>query len=56
MKEYKVTASFSTYCQVFIEAESLEEAQALAHDLDGGQFEPAAQDCWQIESVEEHSK
>jgi len=56
MKKFKVLASFSTYCAVFIEAEDQEQAEELAHDMDGGQFEPAAQDCWQIESVEEHSK
>jgi hypothetical protein len=53
MKKFKVLASFSTYCAVFIEAESQEQAEELAHDLDGGQFEPAGADYWRIESVEE---
>jgi hypothetical protein len=53
MKTYKVTASFSTYCAVFIEAESQEQAEELAHDLDGGQFEPAGADYWRIEEVKE---
>jgi hypothetical protein len=56
MKTYKVTASFSTYCQVFIEAESLEEAIELAHEMDGLTFRPDGQDFWQIEDVEEQTK
>jgi hypothetical protein len=55
MKTYKVTASYVTYCTAEIEAESLEEAQAIAENLDGGSFEPDKHggDDWSIEAVEE---
>ena len=51
MKKFKVLASFSTYCAVFIEAENQEQAEELALDMDGGQFEPAGADFWRIESA-----
>jgi len=55
MKTYKVTASFSTYCQVFIDAESVEEALEIARDMDGGQFEAGVMDDWHIEDAVEVS-
>ena len=53
MKTYKVTASFISYCHAEIEAESQEEAEAIARNMDGGDFIPAESDDWEIESVEE---
>ena len=53
MKKFKVTASFSTVCHVFIDAEDMDEALEIARDMDGGQFEPGAMDDWFIENAEE---
>jgi len=53
MKKYKVTASFTTVCHVFIQAENMDEALEIARDMDGGQFEPGDMDDWFIESAEE---
>jgi hypothetical protein len=39
MPKYKVTAVMRTYLKTEIEAESLEQAQKLAEDLDGADFE-----------------
>jgi len=52
MKKFKVTASFSTYCTVEILAEDQDAAYDIAHNMDGGQFEPCGSDSWTIESVE----
>jgi len=56
MKTYKVTASYVSYCHVEIEANSKEEAEATARDMDGGDFSPAQSDDWTIEAVEEVTK
>lgn len=54
MKKFKVTASYVSYCHAEIEAESQAEAEAMARELDGGQFTPAQQDDnWLIDSVKE---
>lgn len=53
MKKYTVTASYVMYCTAEIEADNQEEAEAIARDMDGGEFIPAESDDWNIESVEE---
>ena len=53
MKKFKITASHVSYCTAEIEAETQEEAERIAHDLDGGQFTPAERDNWTIEAVRE---
>lgn len=55
MKKYRVIASFITYCETEIEAESMDEAYLIALDMDGGSFDPmeGAQDDWSIDEVEE---
>jgi len=55
MKTYKVKASFSTICHVFIEADSMDEALQIARDMDGGQFEAGVMDDWHIEDAVEVS-
>ena len=40
MKKYKVTASYLTFCTIEIEANNKDEAWEIAHDTDGGEFEP----------------
>lgn len=54
MKKFKVTASYVSHCYAEIEAESQAEAEAIARDMDGGQFTPAQHDDnWLIDSVKE---
>lgn len=54
MKKFKITASFTSYCHAEIEAETQEEAERIAHDMDGGDFTPAQDnDDWTIEAVRE---
>ena len=38
-KKYRVTASYIVYCYATIEAESQDEAENLANNMDGGDFE-----------------
>lgn len=38
--KYRVFAKMVSYCYVDIEAESKEEAEMVAEDIDGGDFEP----------------
>jgi hypothetical protein len=52
MKKFKVIASYVSHCYAEIEAES--QAEALAREMDGGQFTPAQHnDNWLIDSVKE---
>lgn len=54
MRTYKITASFVSYCHAEIEAETQEEAEQIARDMDGGDFIPAQDnDDWTIEAVHE---
>jgi hypothetical protein len=53
VKKFRITASFTSYCHAEIEAETQEEAERLARDMDGGQFIPAERDDWTIETVQE---
>jgi len=55
LKTYKVTATYSTQSEVYIEAESVEQAQAMAQEC--GNFDGTIdQDDWQIEHIEEMTK
>ena len=53
MKTYRVFASYVSYCYADIEAESQEDAERIAQDLDGGDFEPDyyGGDDWKIDRV-----
>ena len=54
MKKYKVTASYVTFCEVEIEAESESEAFLIAKELDGGAFNATVDgDDWQIDKIVE---
>jgi hypothetical protein len=54
VKKFKITASFVSYCHAEIEAETQEEAEQIARDMDGGDFIPAQDnDDWTIEAVHE---
>lgn len=39
MKKFKVTASYKVYCHAIVEAETWEEAERIARDMDGGDFD-----------------
>lgn len=56
MKKFKVTASYITYLSAEIEAESLEEAEQMAQDLDGGLFDQDGSEDWSIDAVTELSE
>lgn len=53
VKRYRVMASYITYLDAEIEATSLEEAERIARDMDGGDFTAQQGDDWSIQSVEE---
>jgi len=56
MKTYKVTATYTVYCETEIEAENKEKAYEIALELDGGAFEPVDNDGladWRIYDVSE---
>jgi hypothetical protein len=55
LKTYKVTATLSTTSEVYIEAESVEQAQAMAQEC--GDFDGTIDpDDWQIQHIEEMIK
>lgn len=55
VKTYKVTATYSAESEVYIEAESAEQAQAMA--LECGDFDGTIDaDDWQIQHIEEVTK
>ena len=56
MKKFKVMASYTTFLEVVIEAESLEQAEDLAEDLDGGSFTQVEHGDWEIYAVQELSE
>jgi hypothetical protein len=53
MKKYKAIASYTTYVQAYIEAETEDEAYAIAKEMDGGSFKQMDEGhrWWQINSV-----
>lgn len=53
MKKFKITASYVSHCTAEIEAESLEEAERIARNMDGSDFSPAEGDDWKIDAVRE---
>ena len=58
MKKFKVIASYLTFCQIEIEAENEDQAWQIAHETDGGDFEPmggrfAELQDWHISNIQE---
>jgi hypothetical protein len=58
MKKFRVIASYLTFCEIEIEAESEDQAWEIACDTDGGDFEPmggrfAELSDWHINDVQE---
>ena len=54
MKKFKVYACYYTYCTAVVEAETEEEAQAIAKHMDGGDFKASGElGDWHINHAEE---
>jgi hypothetical protein len=55
MKTYRVIASYVSYCYADIEAENQEEAERIAENMDGGDFngDHYGGDDWKVEQVKE---
>ena len=56
MKTYKVTATYTVYCETEIEAENKDQAYQIARELDGDAFEPVDNDGladWRIYDISE---
>ena len=53
MKTYRVLASYTTYCKVFIDAETEDEAHDIATQMDGGSFKEEGYGDWNIYQVVE---
>lgn len=53
MAKFIVKASYITYLSAEIEADSLEEAQDIARDMDGASFDQTDAGDWNIDDVEE---
>jgi hypothetical protein len=55
-KKFIVTASFTSYCEIEIEAENLDEAKEQAYELDGGDFKHSGYGDWNIDDILEVSE
>ena len=53
VKKFMAVAEMVTYCTVEIEAETADEAFAIAKSMDGGDFEATDSGAWQIIEVNE---
>jgi hypothetical protein len=54
MKKYRVTACYRTYCTAVVEADTAEQAEAIAEEMDGGDFKESGElGDWQIVHAEE---
>jgi hypothetical protein len=53
MKKFKVTASSISYFVLEVEAETQEEAQQIAEQADGGDFDADGLGDWEIYDVKE---
>lgn len=54
MKTYRVIASYTVYCHLDIEADSMDEAKEIAYNADGGEFVQSDQyGDWNIDNIME---
>ena len=53
MKQYRITAYYTTSCFVYVDATDEDEAYNIAREMDGGSFENADKGDWRIVDVEE---
>tara|TARA_E500000318_G_C3474319_1_gene177788 strand:+ start:462 stop:629 length:168 start_codon:yes stop_codon:yes gene_type:complete len=52
--KYRIVAEMSTLLEAFVEAKTLEEAETMAQNMDGGNFQELENSGgWQVTSVEE---
>ena len=51
MKTYRILASYTAYCSMEVEAESIEEAREIAYEADGGDFHSDEYGDWNIDDV-----
>lgn len=56
MAKYKAFAVYEVTLEATIEADSLEEAETIAENLDGSEFTPIIEDGWRVYHVEEELK
>jgi hypothetical protein len=54
-KKFKVHASYITYLDATVEAETMEEAIQLAREMDGGDFKDTGLGDWNIDEVFEEA-
>lgn len=54
MKKFRVSAAYSTYCTVEIEAENEAKAAEIAREMDGDNFTPSHELFdWHINEIQE---
>ena len=54
MKTYKVTATYTVYCETEIEAENKDQAYQIAREMDGGDFKQSNElGDWHINDIQE---
>jgi len=54
MKKFKVYACYHTYCTAVVEAETAEQAEAIAKEMDGSDFKESGElGDWHINHAEE---
>ena len=51
MKKYRIHASYTVYCSMEVEAESIEDAKDIAYEADGGDFDSDEHGDWDIDNV-----
>ena len=53
MKKFKIQASYVSYVEATIEADSLDEAKQIAYEMDGGDFKNTGYGDWNIDEITE---
>lgn len=56
MKTFKVQASYTTFLEATIEANTLEDALDIARDMDGADFKDTGLGDWYIDAVFEETE
>ena len=51
MKTYRILASYTVYCSMEVDAESIDEAREMAYEADGGDFDSDEHGDWNIDDV-----
>lgn len=54
-KKFKVQASYTTFLDAVIEADTLEQALDIARDMDGAEFKDTGLGDWSIDNVFEEA-